>query len=80
MKKVHKLIKQYKEDAAHYDDFDDNKINETLNKLDESLSSLNEHNVSSYTQTINEFRDSLLNDEEKDIINDFIKYCKYYNK
>ena len=78
MQQVHKLIQQYKEDAAHYDDFDDNEISEVLDGLEESLSSLKESNANSYTQTINEYRDSLQTDSEKDIINDFIKYCKYY--
>ena len=78
MRQVHKLIQQYKEDAAHYDDFDDNQISEVLNGLDESLYSLKENNVASYTQAINEYRDSLQTNSEKEIINDFIKYCKYY--
>jgi hypothetical protein len=78
MQQVHKLIQQYKEDAAHYDDFNDNEIQEVLDGLDKSLSSLKESNVNSYTQTINEYRNSLQTDNEKDIINDFIKYCKYY--
>jgi hypothetical protein len=78
MKQVHKLIQQYKEDAAHYDDFDDNEISEVLDGLDESLYSLKENNVASYTQAINEYRDSLQTNNEKEIINDFIKYCKYY--
>ena len=78
MQQVHKLIQQYKEDAAHYDDFDDNEIKEVLDGLDKSLSSLKESNANSYTQTINEYRDSLQTNSEKEIINDFIKYCKYY--
>ena len=78
MQQVHKLIQQYKEDAAHYDDFDDNEIQEVLDGLDKSLSSLKESNANSYTQTINEYRDSLQTNSEKEIINDFIKYCKYY--
>jgi hypothetical protein len=78
MQKVHKLIQQYRDDAAHYDDFDDNEIKEVLDGLDKSLSSLKESNVNSYTQTINEYKNSLQTDSEKDIINDFIKYCKYY--
>ena len=78
MQQVHKLIQQYKEDAAHYDDFDDNEIKEVLDGLDKSLSSLKEGNANSYTQVINEYRDSLQTNSEKDIINDFIKYCKYY--
>jgi hypothetical protein len=78
MQQVHKLIQQYKEDAAHYDDFDNNEISEVLDGLDKSLSSLKEGNANSYTQTINEYRDSLQTDSEKDIVNDFIKYCKYY--
>lgn len=78
MQKVHKLIQQYRDDAAHYDDFDDNEIKEVLDGLDKSLSSLKESNVNSYTQTINEFRDSLQTNSEKEIINDFITYCKYY--
>ena len=77
MQQIHKLIQQYKEDAYHYDDFDDNEIQEVLDGLDKSLSSL-ENNVNSYTQTINEYKDSLQTSSEKDIINDFIKYCKYY--
>jgi hypothetical protein len=78
MQQVHKLIQQYKEDAAHYDDFDDNQIKEVLNGLDKSLSSLKESNVISYNQTITEYRSSLQTNSEKEIINDFIKYCKYY--
>jgi hypothetical protein len=78
MQQVHKLIQQYKEDAAHYDDFDDNEIKEVLDGLDKSLSSLKESNANSYTQTINEYRNSLQTNSEKEIINDFIKYCKYY--
>jgi hypothetical protein len=78
MKQVHKLIQLYKEDAAHYDDFDDDEIKEVLDGLDESLSSLKESNANSYTQTINEYRNSLQTNSEKEIINDFIKYCKYY--
>jgi hypothetical protein len=78
MQQVHKLIQQYKEDAAHYDDFDDNEIQEVLDGLDKSLSSLKESSANSYTQTINEYRNSLQTNSEKEIINDFIKYCKYY--
>ena len=78
MQQVHKLIQQYKEDAAHYDDFNDDEIKEVLDGLDKSLSSLKESNANSYTQTINEYKNSLQTDSEKDIINDFIKYCKYY--
>ena len=78
MQQVHKLIQQYKEDAAHYDDFDDNEIKEVLDGLDKSLSSLKENNTNSYTQAINEYRDSLQTNDEKDIVNDFITYCKYY--
>ena len=78
MQQVHKLIQQYKEDAAHYDDFDDNEIKEVLDGLDKSLSSLKESNANSYTQKINEYKDSLQTDSEKDIVNDFITYCKYY--
>ena len=78
MQQVHKLIQQYKEDAAHYDDFNDNEIQEVLDGLDKSLSSLKESNANSYTQTINEYKDSLQTSSEKDIVNDFIKYCKYY--
>ena len=78
MQQVHKLIQQYKEDAVHYDDFDDNQIKEVLNGLDKSLSSLKESNVISYNQTITEYRSSLQTNSEKEIINDFIKYCKYY--
>lgn len=78
MQKIHKLIQQYKEDAAHYDDFDDNEISEVLDGLDKSLSSLKESNVNSYTQTINEYKDSLQTSDKKNIVTDFIKYCKYY--
>ena len=78
MQQVHKLIQQYKEDAAHYDDFNDDEIKEVLDGLDKSLSSLKESNANSYTQAINEYRDSLQTDSEKDIVNDFITYCKYY--
>jgi hypothetical protein len=80
MQKIHQLIQQYKEDAMHFDDFSDEVINETLFKLDESLNSLNETNISSYIKAINEFKNSLSIDEEKQILTDFMKYCKYYNK
>jgi hypothetical protein len=78
MQQVHKLIQSYKEDAAHYDDFNDDEIKKVLDGLDKSLSSLKESNVNSYTKTINEYRDSLQTNSEKDIVNDFITYCKYY--
>lgn len=80
MQKIHQLIQQYKEDAMHFDDFDDDTINETLSKLDESLSFLKETNVPSYIKAINEFKNSLSMNEEKQILTDFMKYCKYYNK
>ena len=78
MKQVHNLLEQYKDDAYNYDDYDDNKINKVINKLGESLQSLNEHNAISHTQAINEFKDSLQDDEDKDIVTDFITYCKYH--
>jgi len=73
-------MEMYKEDAYHYDDFNDNQISKTLNKLNESISILEEHTVKSYAQTINEFKNSLQSNEEKEIMDDFIQYCKYYNK
>jgi hypothetical protein len=79
MQKIHQLIQEYKGDAMHFDDFDDDVINETLSKLDESLNSLNETNISSYIKAINEFKNSLSINEEKQILTDFMKYCKYYN-
>jgi len=80
MKKIYELIKMYENDACHYDDFDDNKIQEVLNRLNESLTSLKETNASSYAKQINEFKNSLTSKEDKNIIDDFITYCKYYNK
>jgi hypothetical protein len=75
MKKISKIVSLYKEDADAYDDFDDKVIAETLNKLEESLLSLNESET--VIQKINELKNSS-NDEEKEIINDFLQYYKYY--
>ena len=65
----------YKEDADAYGDHDMAPIEETLSKLEESLLSLNESET--VIQKINELKDSS-NDEEKEIINDFLQYYKYY--
>jgi tRNA(Ile)-lysidine synthase TilS/MesJ len=75
MKNISKLIELYKDDACSYDDFDDNVIAETLNKLEESLLSINESET--VMQKINELKNSS-NDEQKEIINDFLQYYKYY--
>jgi hypothetical protein len=75
MKKISKIVSLYKEDADAYDDFDDKVIAETLNKLEESLLSLNESET--VIQKINELKNSS-NDEEKEIINDFLQYYKHY--
>lgn len=80
MKLISKLINQYKDDSANYDDFDDNQITEVFNNLNESLNSLNENDVKSYSKHINNFKHSLDNDEHKEIMKDFITYCKHYNK
>jgi hypothetical protein len=79
MKKLYELIKMYEDDAYHYDDFNDKKIHEVLDKLNNSLSSLKEANTTLYAKQIEEFKNSLP-EEDKNIINDFITYCKYYNK
>ena len=65
----------YKEDADAFGDHDMAPINEVLDKLEESLLSLNESET--VIQKINELKDSS-NDEEKEIINDFLQYYKYY--
>ena len=75
MKRISKIIVLYKDDANSYDDFDDNTIAETLDKLEESLLSINESET--VMQKINELKNSS-NDEQKEIINDFLQYYKYY--
>jgi predicted Zn-dependent peptidase len=77
MKNISKLVELYKDDACAYDDFDDNVIAETLDKLEESLLSINESET--VIQKINELRLSS-NDEQKEIINDFLQYYKYHGK
>jgi len=79
MKKIFGLIEMYKSDAYHFDDFDDTIIAETLDKLKESLSNLKENDNASYARVIKEYKSSL-EGERKDVIEDFIKYSKYYNK
>jgi formiminotetrahydrofolate cyclodeaminase len=78
MQKLHKLLEHYQDDASNYDDFDDEVIGKVITKLKEALSSLNEHDVASYTQTIKEVKNSLQSDEEKKIVDDFITYCKHH--
>ena len=75
MKNISKLIELYKDDACSYDDFDDNNIAETLDKLEESLLSINESQT--VKQKIDELRSSL-NEEQQEIINDFLQYYKHY--
>jgi len=79
MKKIFTLIEMYKGDAYHFDDFDDNIIAETLDKLKELLSNLKENDNESYARTIKEYKNSL-EGERKDVIEDFIEYSKYHNK
>jgi dsDNA-binding SOS-regulon protein len=74
MKKISKMVSLYKEDADAYDDFDDNIIAETLDKLEESLLSINESTT--VKQKIDELR-LLMNKEQQEIINDFLQYYKY---
>lgn len=79
MKKIFTLIEMYKGDAYHFDDFDDNMIAETLDRLKESLSKLEENDNEGYVRTIKEYKSSL-EGEQKEVMDDFIKYSKYYNK
>jgi len=75
MKNISKLVELYKDDACSYDDFDDNIIAETLDKLEKSLLSINESQT--VKQKIDELKSSL-NEEQQEIINDFLQYYKYY--
>jgi hypothetical protein len=75
MKQISKIVSLYKDDANSYDDFDDNVIAETLDKLEESLLSINESTT--VKQKIDELRSSM-NEEQQEIINDFLQYYKYY--
>jgi len=75
MKNISKLVELYKDDACSYDDFDDNIIAETLDKLEESLLSINESQT--VKQKIDELKSSL-NEEQQEIINDFLQYYKHY--
>jgi hypothetical protein len=72
---ISKIVSLYKDDANSYDDFDDNVIAETLDKLEESLLSINESTT--VKQKIDELRSSM-NEEQQEIINDFLQYYKYY--
>ena len=77
MKNISKLIELYKDDAYAYDDFDDNVIAETLDKVEESLLSMNESTT--VKQQLDELRASM-NEEQQEIINDFLQYYKHYGK
>ena len=77
MKNISKLIELYKDDACAYDDFDDNVIAETLSKVEESLLSMNESTT--VKQQLDELRASM-NEEQQEIINDFLQYYKHYGK
>jgi hypothetical protein len=79
MSKLNKIIERYKDDAYHFDDFDDSIISEVLNKLNESLSTLEENDNAGYAQTIKEYQNSLKG-ERKEVMKDFIEYSKHYNK
>lgn len=79
MKKIFTLIEMYKGDAYHFDDSDDGIIAETLDKLKELLSKLEENDNEGYVRTIKEYKSSL-EGEQKEVMDDFIKYSKYYNK
>ena len=77
MKNISKLIELYKDDANAYDDFDDNVIAETLDKMEEALLSMNESTT--VKQQLDELRSSM-NEEQQEIINDFLQYYKHYGK
>ena len=77
MKNISKLIELYKDDANAYDDFDDNVIAETLDKMEEALLSMNE--TTTVKQQLDELRSSM-NEEQQEIINDFLQYYKHYGK
>jgi uncharacterized protein YeaO (DUF488 family) len=77
MKNISKLVELYKDDANAYDDFDDNVIAETLDKMEEALLSMNESTT--VKQQLDELRASM-NEEQQEIINDFLQYYKHYGK
>ena len=77
MKNISKVIELYKDDANAYDDFDDNVIAETLDKMEEALLSMNESTT--VKQQLDELRSSM-NEEQQEIINDFLQYYKHYGK
>lgn len=77
MKQISKIVELYKDDACAYDDFDDNVIAETLDKVEESLLSMNESTT--VKQQLDELRASM-NEEQQEIINDFLQYYKHYGK
>lgn len=77
MKQISKIVELYKDDACAYDDFDDNVIAETLDKVEESLLSMNESTT--VKQQLDELRTSM-NEEQQEIINDFLQYYKHYGK
>jgi hypothetical protein len=77
MSKLSKIIERYKDDAYHFDDFDDSVIAEVLDKLNESLSRLEENDNSGYDRTIKEYKNSL-NGDRKEVMKDFIEYSKHY--
>jgi hypothetical protein len=79
MSKLSKIIERYKDDAFHFDDFNDSIISEVLDKLNESLSKLEENDNAGYARTIKEYKNSLKG-ERKEVMEDFIEYSKHYNK
>jgi hypothetical protein len=79
MSKLNKIIERYKDDADHFDDFDDSIIGEVLDKLNESLSVLKENDNAGYARAIKEYTNSL-SGERKEVMEDFIEYSKHYNK
>lgn len=78
--KLSKLIEHYIKDNDTFGDNDQVIINEVMSKFNESLSILTEHNIDSYKQLINEYKESLEEGEKREIFEDFLKYCQYHNK
>ena len=76
--KLTEIIDSYIGDSAHYDDFDDNVIQETLNGLRKSLKNLTEQDTKSYVEAFKTYKKSLTDPEKVQVCEDFIEYCKHY--
>lgn len=77
MKPLHTLIEMYIDDSAHYDDFNDEVIKETLEGMKPYIETLHEAPAKTYAETINRYKKTLTSKEQKQVCEDFAEYIKY---